>query len=393
MRHLTTPAAAAAMVAVALGALSAQNFPSHQITNGQITAKVYLPDAKNGFYRTTRFDWSGAIASLEYKGHNYYGQWFSKITDIYDFGYEGPGKDVISADFTAMVGPAEEFGVIGYNDAQPGGLFVKPGIGVLKRDEGGYNHSRPYPIANGGKWDVKTARDSVVFTHTLSEPSIGFGYVYTKTIRLTPNQPQMTIAHVMKNTGTKAIVTNVYNHNFLTLDHQAPGPDFDIAVPWQMVRGAGRGQGAPAGRAGQPGGAPQAPPAAAAGAGRAGQPPVDPYAALAAGERMGTQCGHPSMQALAAPQGNKLVYTKVLEGAECYQTAFSGFSQDVKDYDIRIQNKKAGAGVHITGDRPLSRFGYWSIRAVMAVEPYVDINIEPGQEFAWKITYDYFTTP
>jgi len=113
MRHLTTPAAAAAIVAVALGALSAQNFPSHQITNGQISAKVYLPDAKNGFYRTTRFDWSGAIASLEYKGHNYYGQWFSKITDIYDFGYEGPGKDVISADFTAMVGPAEEFGAIG----------------------------------------------------------------------------------------------------------------------------------------------------------------------------------------------------------------------------------------------------------------------------------------
>jgi hypothetical protein len=182
----------------------------------------------------------------------------------------------------------------------------------------------------------------------------------------------------------------------MTLDQQAPGPNLDITVPWQMVRAAGRGQGAPAGRAGQPGGAVQAPPAAgapAAGAGRAGQPPVDPYATLAAGERMGTQCGQAVMQALAAPQGNKLVYTKPLEGAECYQTSFSGFSSDVKDYDIRIENKKAGAGVHITGDRPLSRFGYWSIRTVMAVEPYVDINIEPGQEFTWKITYDYFTTP
>src|SRR6188474_979014 len=168
------------------GLVSAQSHPSHQMTNGEITATVYLPDAKHGFYRTTRFDWSGGIGSLEYKGHNYYGQWFSKITDIYDFGYEGPGKDVISADFTAMVGPAEEYGAIGYNDAPPGGLFVKPGIGVLKRDEGTYNHSRTYPIANGGKWDVKTARDSVEFIHTLSEPSIGFGYVYTKTIRLTP---------------------------------------------------------------------------------------------------------------------------------------------------------------------------------------------------------------
>ena len=152
MTRTRTRAALAAGLLAAAGLVSAQGHPSYQITNGEITATVYLPDAKNGFYRTTRFDWSGAITSLTYKGHDYYGPWFSKITDIYDFGYEGPNKDVISADFTAMVGPAEEFGALGYNDAQPGGLFVKPGIGALKRDEGNYNHSRPYPIANGGTW-------------------------------------------------------------------------------------------------------------------------------------------------------------------------------------------------------------------------------------------------
>ena len=221
--------------------VSGQGHPSHQLTNGEITATVYLPDAKNGFYTTTRFDWSGAIASLKYKGHDYYGIWFSKVTDIYDFGYEGPNKDVISADFTAMVGPAEEFGALGYNDVPAGGLFVKPGVGVLKRDEMNYNHSRPYVIANGGKWDVRTSRDSVEFTHTLSEPSINFGYVYTKAIKLTPGKPQMTISHVMKNTGSKPIVTNVYNHNFTTIDKLHTGPDLEITVPWQMTRAAGRG--------------------------------------------------------------------------------------------------------------------------------------------------------
>jgi len=44
--------------------VSGQGHPSHQLTNGEITATVYLPDAKNGFYTTTRFDWSGAIATL-----------------------------------------------------------------------------------------------------------------------------------------------------------------------------------------------------------------------------------------------------------------------------------------------------------------------------------------
>ena len=41
-------------------------------------AKLYLPDAQQGYYRATRFDWSGQIASLESQGHNYFGQWFEK---------------------------------------------------------------------------------------------------------------------------------------------------------------------------------------------------------------------------------------------------------------------------------------------------------------------------
>src|SRR6187551_3710336 len=130
MKRAVRSLAGVALVAVAASVVAAQGPPSHVITNGQITARVYLPDAKAGFYRSTRFDWSGAIGALEYKGHQYYGNWFTNVTDIYDFGYDGPEDAVVSAEFTAMVGPAEEFGVIGYNEAKPGGLFVKPGIGV-----------------------------------------------------------------------------------------------------------------------------------------------------------------------------------------------------------------------------------------------------------------------
>jgi len=369
MTTVTKLYAVGTMLVLGAGLVSAQNHPSHRITNGEIIAAVYLPDARNGFYTSTRFDWSGGISSLKYKGHDYYGNWFSKITDIYDFGYEGPDKDVISADFTAMVGPVEEFGALGYDEVPAGGLFVKPGVGVLKRDEMNYNHSRPYAIANGGKWDVKRSRDAVEFTHTLTEPSINFGYIYTKVVRLTPGKPQMTISHVMKNTGTRPIVTNVYDHNFTTIDKQSTGSDVEITVPWQMTLAVGRG-----GRAGQ------------------GAPPLDSSAPLAAGQRMGTQCGQAQMQALARSKGNKLVYAKVLEGSECYQTSFTGFGADAKDYDIRIENTKVGAGVHITGDRPLTRLGYWSIRTVVAPEPYIDLNIAPGQEFAWTYTYDYYTT-
>ena len=194
-------------------------------------------------------------------------------------------------------------------------------------------------------------------------------------------QPQMTIEHLLKNTGTKPIVTNVYNHNFMTLDRQPPGPDYEISFPFQLQRaqrGARPGQPPPGGAA--PAGAPQP---TAAGPPPAGRNPNPPN---------GSRCGQPQMQALAAAQGNRLVYAKVLEGVECFQASFTGFSPTVADHEIRIENKKVGAGVRIRGDRPMSRFGYWSIRTVLAPEPYIDINVEPGREFTWKWTYDYFVS-
>jgi hypothetical protein len=380
-----------AIVGSAVGVLAAQGHPSHVIRNGEITARVYLPDAAAGFYRSTRFDWSGAIASLQYKGHEYYGNWFAKITDIYDFGYDEATNDVISAEFTAMVGTAEEFGVIGYNEAKPGGVFVKPGIGALRRaDETPYNRSKPYEIANGGKWEVERRSDSIQFVHTLKEPSIDFGYVYTKVIALTSGKPQLTIAHVLKNTGATPIRTNVYNHNFTSIDKQPPGPDYEIAFPFQVQRAqrGARGPGA-AGEAARgviPGG--QGPATVQGATGGQG----GPGGGRGLNPPNGSQCGRPEMQVLAAAQGNRLVYSKTLEERECFQAGFIGFGPTASDHDIRIEHKNVGAGVRITGDRPLLRFGYWSIRTVLAPEPYIDVAVEPGQEFTWKWTYDYFVT-
>src|SRR4051794_17507104 len=89
---------------LAIGLLYAEEPPSAEISNGQIRAKIYLPDQNHGFYRSTRFDWSGVIGSLKYKDHVFYGPWYYKIdpTD-YDFNYDDQG--VVSAPFTAMVGP------------------------------------------------------------------------------------------------------------------------------------------------------------------------------------------------------------------------------------------------------------------------------------------------
>jgi len=32
-------------------------------------SRLYLPDVRKGYYRATRFDWSGVVGSLKFKGH------------------------------------------------------------------------------------------------------------------------------------------------------------------------------------------------------------------------------------------------------------------------------------------------------------------------------------
>jgi hypothetical protein len=331
------------VLSLALAGLgSAADFPSTEIRNDHLRAKLYLPDAKNGFYRSTRFDWSGVIASLEYKGHNYYGPWFKKITDVYDFGYEG--EDVTSAPYTAMIGPGEEYQTdgkaLGFDEAKPGGTFIKIGVGVLRRpDEANYDHSKPYEIVDGGKWTVKKNRDSVEFAHELTDAGSHYGYAYKKVVRLVNGKPEMVIEHSLKNIGSKPIRSSMYNHNFLTLDNQPPGPDFTITVPFEL----------------KPRRAPN--------------------------------------KEVGEVKGNQILYVKTLEGKDRMTASAQGFSDSSNDYDIRVENRKVGAGVRITGDKPLANLNYWSIKTVLAIEPFIAMNIEPGGEFSWKFTYDYYTLP
>ena len=46
----------------------APDAPTATIANGQLRASIYLPDAKTGYYRGARFDWSGQVSSLTWNG-------------------------------------------------------------------------------------------------------------------------------------------------------------------------------------------------------------------------------------------------------------------------------------------------------------------------------------
>jgi hypothetical protein len=315
--------------------LAAAELPQAELTNGSLRAKLYLPDAANGFYRASRFDWSGMIYSLEYGGHRFYGPWFQRTDPkVHDFIYQG--SEIVAGPCTAATGPAEEFTDLGYNDAKPGGTFLKIGVGVLRRpDDAPYDHFKLYEVVDAGKWKTKVTATSVEFTQQVNDPATGYGYEYRKIVRLASRGPELAIEHSFRNTGRKPISSRVYNHNFLVLDGQAPGPDVKISVPFEISS------------------------------------PKPPDAAL------------------AEIRGKEIVYRKMLEGQDRVMTDMNGFGTAASDYDVMVRNTRTGAGVRVTSDRPLARLMLWSIRAVLSAEPFVEFAVSPGETYTWKLNYRY----
>src|SRR5687768_13499611 len=190
------------IIACGLSGLTAMDIlgepPQARISNGIVNVELYLPDAENGYYRGVRFDWAGVMPRVEYKGHTYHGQWFET--------YHPTNHD-------AIMGPVEEFGPLGYDEAKPGETFLKIGVGsLLKPDERQYAFSKFYKIANGGKWKVKEKPDEIQFTHMLTDNN--YGYEYKKTVKLIKGKPRLVLMHSLTNKGKRYMNTTVYNHNF-----------------------------------------------------------------------------------------------------------------------------------------------------------------------------------
>ncbi len=327
-----------AILMPAFGALFTADHPLGEISNGLVRARLCLPDSAAGFYRGTRFDWSGIVCNLEARGHTYFKEWFrAHDPGILDVAFV-PALDGFAAGTpSAGLGPAEEFSnPIGYEDITAGGAFIKIGVGLLRKpQEPKYAWSTRYEIVDPGKWTVRKELDSIEFQQEISGPS-GHAFVYRKTVRLPPGRTEMVLEHSLKNTGRRLIETPVYAHNFLVMDNQPSGPDFVIRVPFEI------------------------------------QPSRDRLGVLEARDK-------------------EIGFSRELVKDERAMISVSGFSRDPSDYDIRVENRKTGAGVRITADRPLARLIIWAIRPTRCPEPFINVRAEPGTEFTWRISYEFYT--
>ena len=195
-------------------------YPATVLSNSSLTVRVYLPDATNGYYRGSRFDGSGMIAQVDYKGHTFFGE------------LKGPHNPKVD---DHGCGPCEEFGMrepLGFREAAPGGAFIKIGVGRLVKTGANYFFNGGYRIAEPGEWKIRREGPGRLrFEQTLSDTN-GWGYQYTKELILTDEPAVLRIARTLRNTGTRRIVTDHYSHNMFIFDRVPIGKAYRLVLPF-----------------------------------------------------------------------------------------------------------------------------------------------------------------
>jgi hypothetical protein len=315
--------------------------PKALLTNGKLDALVFLPDAGNGYYRSTRFDWSGVVGCVSLNGHKFFGEWFAQYDPLKNDSITGPVEEFRTDDGPMGQNPQRpgEFsvrpGAIGYKEARPGETFLKPGVGVLRKvDDSPYQFGGAYPIADTGTWKVKVRKRSVRFRQVLRGLD-GYAYVYEKTLTLNKNEPVMTLQHSLRNTGKKAIETYVYDHDFFMLDGKPTGPGMVVHFKFEPK---------PLGEIG----------------------------------------------VAAKIAGKDLVYVDELAPRKGVAGYLTGYSDDVRDYDFTVEDTRSKVGVQQTSDHSLARLYFWSTQKTICPEGYIKLNVAPGETSRWTLRYRFF---
>lgn len=315
--------------------------PKAMISNGKLEALVFLPDAKNGYYRGPRFDWAGVVGCVSLNGHKFFGEWFPRYDPLLNDSITGPVEE-FRTDDDHLVPSGQKPGDLyvktsapGYDEAKPGELFVKLGVGTLRRiDDSPYSFGGAYPVVDTGKRTVRIKKGSIAFKQVLKGPQ-GYAYIYEKTLTLDKNGTTMTLEHHLKNTGKKTIDTQVYDHDFFMFDDRPVGQGVEVRFHFTP----------------------------------------EPQGALGPAANV---------------EGNNIVFQNTSGRHRGVAGYIKGFSDDPADYNFTVEDTNIKMGVQQSSETPLSRFYLWSTPRTVAPEAYIHLKIAPGESRSWNIHYRFF---
>lgn len=279
----------------------------YRLTKGDLVVELCEPGT---YYRGTRFDWAGVFRRIVKDGYVFADEWFE-------------GGDCFTHDH--VCGPSEEFVSVSFDGVEPGGVFVKPGVGLLRRpDDKPYDWFRLYEIADGGKWSVEEGPDNIVYVHELE----GW-YRYEKRIVL-ESDSAVRISHRVDWKAPKPVNGFNYNHNFFTFDGSLVGSGRTVDFPFRP-EGHWRAE-------------------------------YDNAALTGSGIRLSSPIVPPS------------VYMGDLHAA----------GTPVTPYAFRI-SEGGVRSVAVQGSRAVSHYVFWSNPRVACVEPYLPIVLVKGKPEEWDI--------
>lgn len=312
------------------------------LTSSRLHVEVAHPGTA---YKRTRFDWTGFITQVTLDGRHSF-----CVPEDYD-----PAKG------TGGIGICGEFGIekaIGYADAKPGEAFPKLGIGLLKRpEEPNYRFFVPHEIERLFEIAIEAGPDSVTFTVAPLECR-GYALRQTKTLRVEDNC--LTVAYRLENTGSKAVHTQEYSHNFIAVDNQEVGPDYSLRFPNPVSIKPNYNQF------------------------RGFLPPL--LRALLPDFALKMVVKRMAGSSVLAAEGSEITWKAVPSGAFfCHPLGFTQTSAA----QWELVHLPSGVRVREYDDFAPQRIALWGMKHVVSPEVYIDIDLEPGQSQSWTRRFEF----
>jgi hypothetical protein len=292
-----------------------------RLYSNRLEVEISQPGAA---YSGTRFDWSSFVTQVTLdKKHTYC-----------------IPESLVPGQGSGGIGLCNEFGIdapIGYDEAKPGDLFPKLGIGLLARlDKPDYSFWYPHQIAELFPVEISQSDHSVTF---IVQPIDCRGFSVRLTKTLSVSEARLEVKYHLENTGSRQLNTNEYNHNFVAIDNQPMGPDYVLRMPFQIGL-----------------------------------------------EKLSEEQIRSAAAALRI-EGNEIRLRETPKNPfYCRPLGFSRTDQP----QWELVHMPSGAGLREIDDFTPIRIAIWGTTHVISAEIFIDIDLQPGAAMSWTRSYEFF---
>ncbi|MEM6264155.1 MAG: hypothetical protein AAGI38_16690 [Bacteroidota bacterium] len=186
----------------------------HILRNKDLEVHIELP---NEGYIGTRFDWTGKVTQVLYKGNSICGQ------------------EILFSPKAQQLGKGlyNEFGIeapIGFEECEIGDWCHKIGVGLIKKESELYDIHRYYEV-QPCEFRVHINAEGVRLI-CQSASYNGYAYRLEKHISLSSNN--LVVKYRLINQGEKAIQTTEYSHNFICINSAKMDQEYVLRFPFDI---------------------------------------------------------------------------------------------------------------------------------------------------------------